>query len=86
MPMPMDIDNEELHPEVGAQQPELPVQGGDAIVEEDTNLSTWPTHRLTGKQSPPHPVRAIVAKLDDIDNTKEIRLENNEDKEEKRQM
>eukprot|EP00971_Amphidinium_carterae_P264225 5241647-Amphidinium_carterae.1 len=100
MPMPMDIDNGELHHEVAAPQPELPAQGGDTIVDVDnemeTNLSTGaykPTHRLVGiiincngKQSPPHPVRAIVAQLDDIENTKEIKLENNEDKEEKRQM
>eukprot|EP00971_Amphidinium_carterae_P196310 3895236-Amphidinium_carterae.1 len=85
----MDIDNGELHPEVAAPQPELPVQGGDTTVAVDKDSageSSWPTHRLTGKQSPPHPVRAIVEQLDDIEHTKEIRLENNEDKEEKRQM
>eukprot|EP00971_Amphidinium_carterae_P315354 6268193-Amphidinium_carterae.1 len=32
------------------------------------------------------PLRAIVAQLDKIEDTKETRLENNEDKEEKRQM
>eukprot|EP00971_Amphidinium_carterae_P072250 1429242-Amphidinium_carterae.1 len=47
---------------------------------------SWPTHRLVGKQSPPQSVRAIVAQPDNIDKTQEIRLENNEDKEEKRQM
>eukprot|EP00971_Amphidinium_carterae_P288209 5721906-Amphidinium_carterae.1 len=89
----MDIDNGELHPEVAAPQNELPIQGGDTIVDVDNDVpadTSWPTHRLTGKQSPPHPVRAIVAQLvlelDDIENTKEIRLQNNEDKEEKRQM
>eukprot|EP00971_Amphidinium_carterae_P254383 5050269-Amphidinium_carterae.1 len=46
-----------------------------------------PTHRLVGKQTPPQqPVRAIVAQLDDITSTKELRLENNEDKEEKRRI
>eukprot|EP00971_Amphidinium_carterae_P193159 3833452-Amphidinium_carterae.1 len=69
--------------------PELPVQGGDTIVDLDKDKPTEaykPTHRMTGKQSPPHQVRAIVAQLDSIEDTKEIRLENNEDKEEKRQM
>eukprot|EP00971_Amphidinium_carterae_P009479 186951-Amphidinium_carterae.2 len=42
-----------------------------------------PTHRLTDKQPPPQqPVRAIVAQLDDITSTKELRLENNEDNKE----
>eukprot|EP00971_Amphidinium_carterae_P089636 1774413-Amphidinium_carterae.1 len=45
-----------------------------------------PTHRLRGKQPPPQQVRAIIAQLDNIADTKEIRLENNEDKEEKRQI
>eukprot|EP00971_Amphidinium_carterae_P169226 3352626-Amphidinium_carterae.1 len=46
-----------------------------------------PTHRVTGKQTPPQqPVRAIVAQLDDVTSTKELRLENNEDREEKQRM
>eukprot|EP00971_Amphidinium_carterae_P215491 4277293-Amphidinium_carterae.2 len=40
-----------------------------------------PTHRLTAKQPPP-----IAAQLDDISVSKEITLENNEDKEEKHRM
>eukprot|EP00971_Amphidinium_carterae_P341445 6480239-Amphidinium_carterae.4 len=40
-----------------------------------------PTHRLVGKQSPP-----IVAQLNEIESTKELALENNEDKEEKNRM
>eukprot|EP00971_Amphidinium_carterae_P308941 6138836-Amphidinium_carterae.1 len=79
MPMPMDVDNAIPHPEEA--DPALP--GGDAIVDLDKDKPTEaykPTHRLTGKQSPPHSVRAIVAQLYDIENTKEIRLENNEDK------
>eukprot|EP00971_Amphidinium_carterae_P310629 6172388-Amphidinium_carterae.1 len=51
MPMPMDIDHGELHPEVAAPQPEPPVQGGDTTVAVDKDSageSSWPTHRLTG--------------------------------------
>eukprot|EP00971_Amphidinium_carterae_P243346 4832043-Amphidinium_carterae.1 len=62
LPMPMDIDNGDLHPEAAAPQPELPVQGGDTPVAVDNDVpadTSWPTHRqydrLTGKQSPPHP-------------------------------
>eukprot|EP00971_Amphidinium_carterae_P018924 372612-Amphidinium_carterae.1 len=91
--LPIDVDNAIPHPEDAAPQPELPVQGGDAMDDIPVNVnkdsagnSSWPTHRLVGKQSPPHQVRAIVAQLDNIEQTKEIRLENNEDKEEKRQM
>eukprot|EP00971_Amphidinium_carterae_P031390 618357-Amphidinium_carterae.1 len=50
------------------------------------NSAYKPTHTLTGKQPPPQQVRTIIAQLDNIEDTKEIRLENNEDKEEKRQM
>eukprot|EP00971_Amphidinium_carterae_P139097 2756544-Amphidinium_carterae.1 len=86
----MDVDNAVPHPEDVVLQPELPVQGGDTTADVDNHRQAEsaykPTHRLTGKQSPPHPIRAIVAQLDDIENTNEIRLENNEDKEEKRQM
>eukprot|EP00971_Amphidinium_carterae_P307730 6115895-Amphidinium_carterae.1 len=78
------------YPEAAAPLQELPVQGGDTIVDMNINdgpaEASWPTHRLTSKQSPPHQIRAIVAQLDDIDHTKVIRLENNEDKEEKRQL
>eukprot|EP00971_Amphidinium_carterae_P040999 805225-Amphidinium_carterae.1 len=75
-------------PEQPASQetlPELPVQAPDDAVNMDA-APYKPTHRLVGKQTPPQPVRASVAQLDDITSTKEIRLENNEDKEEKRRM
>eukprot|EP00971_Amphidinium_carterae_P068348 1353364-Amphidinium_carterae.1 len=56
LPMPMDIDI----PDVAAPQPELPVPGGDTIVDVDNDVETTgaykPTHRLVGKHSPPHPV------------------------------
>eukprot|EP00971_Amphidinium_carterae_P133301 2639991-Amphidinium_carterae.1 len=89
LPIPMDVDNPIPHPEDAAPPPDLPIPGGDAIVDLDKDKPTEaykPTHRMTGKQSPPHQVHAIVAQLDDIEKTKEIRLENNEDKGEKRQM
>eukprot|EP00971_Amphidinium_carterae_P150893 2992123-Amphidinium_carterae.1 len=76
MPMPMDVDNAIPHSEDAAPMPELPVQGGDTIVDVDNDKPAEaykPTRRLTGKQSPPHQVRAIVAQLDDIENAKEIR-------------
>eukprot|EP00971_Amphidinium_carterae_P050689 997958-Amphidinium_carterae.1 len=92
MPMP-DVDNAIPQPADAAPQPELPVQGGGTpeavdndVADNPSTAAYKPTHKLTGKQSPPHQVRAIVAQLDDIEKTKEIRLENNEDKEEKRQM
>eukprot|EP00971_Amphidinium_carterae_P234663 4656626-Amphidinium_carterae.1 len=69
--------------------PELPVSGGEPFVYNDADKVTEaykPTHRLTGKQTPPKPVRAVVAQSDKIADTKEIRLENNEDKEEKQRM
>eukprot|EP00971_Amphidinium_carterae_P119194 2361026-Amphidinium_carterae.2 len=60
--------------------PELLVQAPHAAVD---TAPYKPTHRLTGKQPPPQqPVRAIVTQLDDITSTEELRLENNEDKEE----
>eukprot|EP00971_Amphidinium_carterae_P100558 1989135-Amphidinium_carterae.1 len=68
--------------------PERPVSGGEPFVDNDTDKVTEaykPTHRLTGKQTPPKPVRAIVAQLDKIADTKEIRLENNENKEENKE-
>eukprot|EP00971_Amphidinium_carterae_P033747 664609-Amphidinium_carterae.1 len=46
LPMPMDID-------IAAPQPELPVQGGDTVVDVDNadiaqgEQPAWPTHRLT---------------------------------------
>eukprot|EP00971_Amphidinium_carterae_P056555 1117797-Amphidinium_carterae.2 len=40
-----------------------------------------PTRRLVGKQSPP-----IVAQLDEIESTRELKLEKNEDGEEKNRM
>eukprot|EP00971_Amphidinium_carterae_P062907 1244725-Amphidinium_carterae.1 len=89
IPPPPGLDIPIPHPEDVAPIPELPVQGGDTIVDMDIGqpvAAYKPTHRLVGKQSPPNQVRAIVAQLDDIEKTKEIRLENNEDKEEKRQM
>eukprot|EP00971_Amphidinium_carterae_P135956 2693991-Amphidinium_carterae.1 len=88
--MPIGLDIPIPHPEEVAPVPELPVQGGDTIVDKDIGqpvAAYKPTHRLTSKQqSPPNQVREIVAQLDDIEKTKEISLENNEDKEEKRQM
>eukprot|EP00971_Amphidinium_carterae_P249536 4953070-Amphidinium_carterae.2 len=61
--------------------PELPVQAPNEAVDLEA-APCKPTHRLVGKQPPPqHPVRAIVAQRDDIASTKELRLENNEDKE-----
>eukprot|EP00971_Amphidinium_carterae_P222326 4412796-Amphidinium_carterae.1 len=69
--------------------PEMPTSRDIPDKVEDAEAAPYkPTHRLTGKQTPPQPVRGIVAQLDDITITilKEIRLENNEDKEEKRQM
>eukprot|EP00971_Amphidinium_carterae_P291604 5788754-Amphidinium_carterae.1 len=62
MPVPMDLDNAIPHPEAAAPMPELLVQGGDTIVDLDKDKPAEaykPTHRMTGKQSPPHPVRAI---------------------------
>eukprot|EP00971_Amphidinium_carterae_P116011 2298101-Amphidinium_carterae.1 len=70
----MDVDNPIPHPEDAAPA----IAGGDTLedihVDKDSagNLS-WPTHRLVAKQSPPHQVRAIVAQLDNIEQTKEIR-------------
>eukprot|EP00971_Amphidinium_carterae_P174458 3458327-Amphidinium_carterae.1 len=40
-----------------------------------------PSHRLRGKQSPP-----IVAQLDEVQSTKELRLRNNEDEQENDRM
>eukprot|EP00971_Amphidinium_carterae_P216348 4294581-Amphidinium_carterae.1 len=56
---------------------EQPSSGGDTIVDMEVDRPTEvykPTHRLTGKQSPPKPVRAIVAQLDNIADTKDPRL------------
>eukprot|EP00971_Amphidinium_carterae_P204054 4049183-Amphidinium_carterae.1 len=60
MPMPMGVDN--AIPQAAAPLQEHPVQGGDTIVDVDNDRpgeTSWPTHRLTSKQSPPHQVRAI---------------------------
>eukprot|EP00971_Amphidinium_carterae_P279088 5540199-Amphidinium_carterae.1 len=57
--MPMDIDN----PDIAAHQPELPVQGGDTMVDADKDVETTgaykPTRRLVGKQSPPQPGQSL---------------------------
>eukprot|EP00971_Amphidinium_carterae_P294993 5857615-Amphidinium_carterae.1 len=91
IPSPPGLQQPIPHPEEMVQDtmPGLPVQGGEPIVDigdDKTTEAYKPTHRLTGKQPPPQPVRAIVAQLNDIATTKEMRLENSEDKEEKRQM
>eukprot|EP00971_Amphidinium_carterae_P200256 3974317-Amphidinium_carterae.1 len=90
IPPPPGLEQPIPHPEELPQEtiPELPVQAPNVV---DTATSQpieayKPTHRLVGKQTPPQPVRAIVAQLHDITSTKELRLENNEDREEKRQM
>eukprot|EP00971_Amphidinium_carterae_P080429 1591606-Amphidinium_carterae.1 len=57
MPVPMDVDNAIPHPDAATPLPELPVQGGATIVDVDNDgpaEASWPTHRLTSKQSPPH--------------------------------
>eukprot|EP00971_Amphidinium_carterae_P016302 321448-Amphidinium_carterae.1 len=89
IPPPPGLDNPIPHPEEAIPIQEQPASGGDAIVDMEVDKPTEvykPTHRLTGKQPPPQAVHAIVAQLDNIADTKEIRLENNEDKEEKRRM
>eukprot|EP00971_Amphidinium_carterae_P197691 3923795-Amphidinium_carterae.1 len=91
IPPPPGLDIPSLHPEEMAPMPELPVQGGEPILDNAVDTARTgepykPTHSLTGKQPPPQQVRAIVARFDNIADTKEIHLENNEDKEENRRM
>eukprot|EP00971_Amphidinium_carterae_P091955 1820630-Amphidinium_carterae.1 len=84
IPPPPDLEQPLPQPEPVLPDtiPEVPVQVPDAAPAADT-APYKPTHRLTSKQPPPQqPARAIVAQLDDITSTKELRLENNEDKEE----
>eukprot|EP00971_Amphidinium_carterae_P150103 2975553-Amphidinium_carterae.1 len=91
IPPPPGLDNPIPHPDeaIPRQPPEAHDMTGDTIVDMEVDRPTEvykPTHRLTGKQSPPKAVRAIVAQLDNIADAKEITLEKNEDKEEKRRM
>eukprot|EP00971_Amphidinium_carterae_P315869 6278981-Amphidinium_carterae.1 len=67
----VDTDPVHIPPPPGLVQqetvPELPVQGGEPIMDLDADKTTEaykPTHRLVGKQAPPQPVRAIIAQLD----------------------
>eukprot|EP00971_Amphidinium_carterae_P280527 5568905-Amphidinium_carterae.1 len=58
IPPPPGLDNPIPHPEEMAPIPELPVQGGEPILDNpvDTARTTESyklTHRLTGKQPPP---------------------------------
>eukprot|EP00971_Amphidinium_carterae_P099272 1963707-Amphidinium_carterae.1 len=55
--LPTDADNAIPHPKDAAPQPELPVQGGDIppAMNNEVEIQPYkPTHRLTGKQPPPH--------------------------------
>eukprot|EP00971_Amphidinium_carterae_P129154 2558301-Amphidinium_carterae.1 len=78
------VDTQPVHipPPPGLEQPpsqaaetipEVPVQAPNAAPAETAPYK--PTHRLTGKQPPRHqPIRAILAQLDDITSTKELRI------------
>eukprot|EP00971_Amphidinium_carterae_P323610 6430880-Amphidinium_carterae.2 len=74
IPPPPGLEQTIPHPEemVVDTMPELPVSGGEPIVDIDADKMTEaykPTHRLTGKQPPPQPVRAIIAQLNNIATT-----------------